>query len=136
MSETMRLFLYWAPRSLTILFILFLGLFALDVFGEDHGFWGTLVALFMHLIPNLVVLTILILAWRWEWIGALLFGGLGGFYILWAWGKFHVSAYFFISGPLFLIAILFLAGWMLRDQIRGEGGAPTQPAAVRTVRQD
>ena len=119
MSESLRLFLFWAPRGLTILFILFLGLFALDVFGEGHGFWGTLVALFMHLIPNMVVLVVLVLAWRWEWIGAVLFAGLGIFYIVWAWGKFHISAYLVISGPLFLVAVLFWVGWMYRNQIRG-----------------
>jgi hypothetical protein len=118
MSETVRRLIFWAPRSLAILFILFLGLFALDVFGEGHGFWGTLVALFMHLIPNLLVLAILVLAWKWEWIGALLFAGLGVFYIVWAWGKVHISAHFVISGPLFLIAILFLVGWVFRSQIR------------------
>jgi hypothetical protein len=115
----MRLLLFWAPRGLTIFFILFLGLFALDVFGHGHGFWDTAVALFMHLIPNMIVLAILILAWKWEWIGALAFAGLGVFYIMWAWGKFHISAYLAISGPLFLIAILFLVGWMVRSQIRG-----------------
>ncbi len=119
MSEKVRLFLFWAPRSLTILFILFLGLFALDVFGEGHGFLGTLFALFMHLIPNFIVLAVLILAWKWEWIGGLLFAGLGVFYIVWAWGRFHISAYFFISGPLFLIAALFMLGWVLRSRIRG-----------------
>jgi hypothetical protein len=119
MSETMRLFLFWAPRSLAILFILFLGLFALDVFGEGLGLWGTLVALFMHLIPNFILLAVLILAWRWEWIGASLFAGLGLFYLVWAWGRFHFSASIFISGPLFVMAVLFLLGWVLRSQIRG-----------------
>lgn len=118
MSESLRQFLFWAPRSITIAFILFLGLFALDVFGEGHGFWQTLVSLLMHLVPNFIVLAILVLAWRWEWIGALLFAGLGVFYIVWAWGKFHISAYFVISGPLFLVAALFLIGWVFRDQIR------------------
>ena len=119
MSESLRLLLFWAPRSLTLLFILFLGLFSLDVFGEGHGFWGTLVALLMHLIPNMIVLVVLVLAWRWEWIGAVLFAGLGIFYIVWGWGKFHISAYVVISGPFFLVAILFLIGWMYRGQIRG-----------------
>lgn len=118
MSESLRQILFWAPRGITIAFILFLGLFALDVFGEGHGFWGTLVALLMHLIPNFIVLAILILAWRWEWIGALLFAGLGVFYIVWTWGRFHISAYFAISGPLFLVAFLFLLGWVFRHQIR------------------
>ena len=34
--------LFWTPRILGILFALFLSMFALDVFGEGYGFWGTL----------------------------------------------------------------------------------------------
>jgi len=33
--------LYWAPRALSVLFIGFLSLFALDVSGEGLGFWQT-----------------------------------------------------------------------------------------------
>ncbi|NNM06852.1 MAG: hypothetical protein HKO65_17280 [Gemmatimonadetes bacterium] len=119
MNDSLRFLLFWTPRGLTILYILFLGLFALDVFGEGHTFWQTLVALFMHLIPNMVVLAILLLAWRWEWIGAVAFAGSGLLYIFWAWGRFHISAYIAISGPLFLVAALFLGGWIWRSQIRG-----------------
>ena len=39
--------LFWTPRALCFLFALFLGLFAMDVFGEGRGVWGTVVALFM-----------------------------------------------------------------------------------------
>jgi len=119
MNQSLKRLLFWGPRGLTILFILFLGLFALDVFGEGYTFWETLVALFMHLIPNMIVALILILAWKWEWIGAVLFAGLGLFYILWSWGRFHISAYFAISGPLFVVAVLFWLGWVYRKEIRG-----------------
>lgn len=42
--------LFWALRELSILFIGFVSLFALDVFQEAHGFWQVLVGLTMHLI--------------------------------------------------------------------------------------
>ncbi len=41
MKRPMKQFLFWSPRVLTILFALFLSLFALDVFGEGYGFWAT-----------------------------------------------------------------------------------------------
>jgi hypothetical protein len=119
MNRSLTRLLYWGPRGLTILFILFLALFALDVFGEGYTFSETVVALFMHLIPNMILAIILIVAWKREWIGAVLFGGMGAFYLFWAWGKFHISAYFLISGPLFLVALLFLTGWVYRAEIRG-----------------
>ena len=118
MNESLRLLLFWAPRGLTILFILFLALFALDVFGEGYNFWDTVVALFMHLIPNMVLALFLVLAWRWEWIGAVLFAGVGIFYIVWSWGRFPFVTYAAISGPLFLVALLFLVGWLYRSEIR------------------
>ena len=118
MNQSLTRLLFWGPRGLTILFILFLALFALDVFGEGQTFWETLVALFMHLIPNMILVLVLILAWRWEWIGAVLFAGFGVFYILWAWGRFPVDVYFVISGPLFLVALLFGVGWVHRAEVR------------------
>ena len=60
----------------------------------------------------------LVLAWKWEWVGAVFFAALGIFYIVWAWGAFHWSAYASISGPLFLLAILFLLGWTYRAELR------------------
>jgi len=118
MTSAAKGLLFWTPRVLTIAFILFLGLFALDVFGEGYGFWGTLVALLMHLIPNFVVLAVLIIAWRWEWVGGVIFLGLGVFYIVETWGRFHWSAYAGISGPLFLIGILFFLNWIFRRKLR------------------
>ena len=54
--------LKWTPRVLTILFILFMAIFALDVFGE-YSFPLILVALFMHLIPNFILIGVLLVAW-------------------------------------------------------------------------
>ena len=73
--------LYWTPRVLCILFALFLSIFALDVFGEGYSVWDTIVALFMHLIPVYMVIAALLVAWRWEWVGAVLFIALGVLYI-------------------------------------------------------
>jgi len=111
--------LIWTPRVLTIAFILFLGLFALDVFSQEQGFSRTVLALLIHLIPNLILLGVLVVAWRREWVGAVIFTGLGVFYLAGTWGRFHWSAYAAISGPLFLAGVLFLLNWIFRDQVRG-----------------
>ena len=119
MKAAVKRSVYWAPRVLGILFAVFISLFALDVFGEAQGLWGTIVALAMHLIPTGIIVLLLLVAWRWEWVGAAVFGMLGILYIYWSWGKFHWSAYLSISGPLFLIGILFLINWMYRSELRG-----------------
>lgn len=120
MTEPARKLLYWTPRVLALAFAAFISIFALDVF-EGHGFWETVVALLMHLIPTAIVLIVVALAWRWEWIGALVFAALGVAYIVTTAGRFHWAAYAFIAGPLFLLAILFGVGWVRRDQLRPQG---------------
>jgi hypothetical protein len=118
MNNLTKQSLYWTPRILCLLFAGFLSIFALDVFSEDHGFWQTVVALLMHLIPSAIVVVLLAIAWRWEWVGAYVFAALGVLYLLMAWGRFPLSVYFTIAGPLFLIAGLFLANWLLRAELR------------------
>jgi hypothetical protein len=104
--------LFWAPRALCILFIAFVSLFALDVFQEGRGFWQTVAALAMHLIPSFVMIAVLAVAWRREWVGTLLFGA---FVVLFAiivrapwWGK----AMFVV--PCVATAWLFLLNWRRR----------------------
>jgi glucose-6-phosphate-specific signal transduction histidine kinase len=101
--------LIWAPRVLCVLFATFLSLFALDVFSEVSGFWRTLGALAMHLIPTGLVLVALAVAWRREGIGGMLFIALGLLYVIVSRGRLHWSAYAVIGGPLILLGILFLA---------------------------
>ena len=114
MNHRVKTLLLWTPRVLTVLFALFISLFALDVFEEGAGLWRTVAALSMHLIPTFVVLFFLVLAWQREWVGAITYVALGFLYLVVAWGRFHWSAYAAISGPLFLIGFMFFASWLYR----------------------
>ena len=118
MNRFVKNSLFWTPRVICIAFALFLSLFAMDVFQEHQG-WDILKALLIHLVPVYLVLGALALAWRWEGVGAVLFTGLGLFYIVMVWDKFGWQAPAFISGPLLLLGGLFLVGWLKRDKIRG-----------------
>jgi hypothetical protein len=115
MSDYSRRILFWAPRALGIAFAVFLSVFALDVFGEGYGFWNTLLALAMHLIPTAIVVVVLVLAWRWEWIGAVLFAAAGTLYLVNTLR--HPDWILLISGPLFLIAALFMISWLKRSEL-------------------
>jgi len=117
MNTPVKHLLFWTPRILGLLFAAFISLFALDVFEEHHGFWQTALALALHLIPTAILLLILGTAWRWEWVGALIFPALGGLYIFHFWGRFPWATYVLISGPLFLLGGLFLVGWLKRTEI-------------------
>jgi hypothetical protein len=106
------------------MFIVFLSAFAVDVFGESLGFWRTMLALTVHLVPSFVLIVALILAWRWEWVGATVYGGAAALYVIMLLSRplppltvklFRIAL---IAGPAFVIAALFLANWLKRDQLR------------------
>jgi len=117
MNKTIKNVLFWTPRFMGILFVLFLSLFSLDVFDMELGFWETLLAWLIHSIPSVVLLVALVLAWKWEWIGALIFIGWAILYLV-AFRDQSLSAYLAISGLPALIGLLFLLGWIWRKQIR------------------
>ena len=109
--------LFWTPRVLCIAFAIFLSMFALDVFNEGYTFGQALVALMIHLIPTAIIVAVLIIAWRWEWVGAALFTVAGLWYLI--SNRAHPNWIVTISGPLFLIAALFLANWFKRAELHG-----------------
>lgn len=86
-------------RSLAIIFIIFISLFALDT-PLGIGF-------FIHLIPSLLLLIILILAWKKPMFGSL-YLLISGFFTF----SFHtyqtLSSFLLISAPPFLLGLLFL----------------------------
>lgn len=125
MSHLSKRCLFWAPRALSIVFVAFLSLFAMDVFSEHLGLWRTALALTMHLIPSFVLIAALILAWRWEWIGAALYAAAGLLYVVWVASMsrpvppaMRLIWALCIAGPAFLIAGLFLANWMKHSELR------------------
>lgn len=99
---------YWSPRIISIIFILFISIFAFDVFGEGYGFPEVLVALFMHLIPSFILIGLTILAWKKPKIGGWFFISLGiGFTIFFNTYR-EIISFLIISGPVFLIGALYL----------------------------
>jgi hypothetical protein len=118
-------FLYWTPRILSIIFIIFLSIFSLDIFGNGYTFWQTVLGLFMHNIPSLVLLIILIISWKHEIVGGIAFILAGILYIITLllrilrnspheWSMLFWSM--MILGPAFLIGILFLINWFKKKR--------------------
>jgi len=113
---TLLLILLWAPRILCILFAIFISFFAFDVFDQGTGFWKTLLALLIHLIPTFLIIIILILSWKRTWIGGISYILIGIAYIIWSSQTGRGSQIIYI--PLFLVGILFLTSWFLRKKIK------------------
>jgi len=76
MTNTLKLF-HWLPRILCIMAILFISLFALDAFSHGESTWDQILGFLMHLIPSFVLIGILLIAWKWEKIGGIIFILLG-----------------------------------------------------------
>lgn len=116
MTATWERFLFWAPRVLAILFAAFLGVFAADVFSETSGFWSTAAALLLHLIPSVLVLLILWIARRREWLGGMFYLAFGVIFLVTSWQTADWVGTVVISAPLLAIAfLLFAHGWLLRS---------------------
>jgi hypothetical protein len=116
MENKVSKFVFWAPRILSIIFVAFMFLMSLDVFDAGLNFWQTLLALFMHNIPALILLVAVIISWKREIAGGIAFilGGL--LYILFALkrtGDWQMAMVWSIpiSETAFIIGGLYLANW-------------------------
>jgi hypothetical protein len=99
--------LFWAPRILAIVAILFMMMFSMDCF--DMGGKDALICLLMHNIPAFIIIAVLVIAWKWELIGGILFIAVsiaGSIYFNWSgnnWGVLIVMTPFLLTGMLFIL---------------------------------
>ncbi len=123
MKTRQKGFIFWAPRILGIIMIFFLALFSLDVFGMSDDPWKVAQGFLIHNIPSFILILLLVISWRWEWIGAICYTLLGLTYYL-SNPTEHWTAYAVISGPLILIGLLFLISWQRgrRNKTTGQSG--------------
>ena len=115
-SPRIQQILWWSPRVLGIGLCLFLSLFALDAFSGEKKFLEALTAFAIHLLPAMAVLAAVVVAWRWEWVGGLVFFVLAIVYAMLTLG--HLSWMLVISGPLVIEGLLFLWSWRHHDRVR------------------
>jgi len=76
MNKTIAI-IHWAPRILCILAILFISMFALDSFDPRLTLWQQVGGFLIHLIPTYILIFFLVVAWKWEWIGGMIFAIIG-----------------------------------------------------------
>lgn len=101
-----------------MIFIAFLALMSLDVFTEGASFWQILVGLLMHNIPVFIFLAVLIIAWKYEIVGGVVFILAGIIYIFFAVARnidnlaMALAWSIQIAGVAFVIGGLFIANWV------------------------
>ena len=128
-TSSVQLF-YWLPRIICILAILFVSMFALDAFSPGLTIWQQLGAFLIHLLPSFILLAFLIVAWKWEYLGGIIFTliGLGLspfiFNLNLHRNNFSVGASFgvvmMITFPFVVVGILFIVSHILKKRNQQE----------------
>lgn len=127
MNKRSAKLLLWTPRILGILVCLFLGLFALDAFEGGKTFFQALPGFAIHVSPMLVLLAVVGVSWRWQWVGGLVFTVLAAGYAYFA--RNHFSWIAGISGPLMIVGVLFFCGWLHHRKLQANASPPRKQMA-------
>jgi len=124
--KTSNSLFYWLPRIICILAILFVSMFALDAFAPGLTIWQQLGDFFIHLIPSFVLLAFLIVAWKWELYGGIIFTiiglGLSPFIFMLNQNRNHFSigaslgVVLMITFPFVVVGILFIISHFLKKK--------------------
>jgi len=121
-SRTIKIY-HWLPCIICILAILFISLFALDAFQPDLSMWQQIGEFLMHLIPSFILTALLIIAWKWELTGGILFAIIGlGFSPVVFMHNYNMNHSIFISLgiiatitlPFIVVGILFISSHFIK----------------------
>jgi len=124
MKTSTRIF-HWLPRVICILAILFVSIFAADAFAPGLTIWQQLGAFFIHLIPSFILVAFLILSWKWEKIGGVIFIllglGLSPFIFQHNYGMnqsigMSLGIILMITFPFFIVGILFIVSHYMKKK--------------------
>ena len=107
--------LLWTPRVLGIAVCAFLGIFALDAFSEGIPLPHVLGDFLIHLLPALVLLGTVAIAWHREWVGAVVFVAAAAWYSFIA--RRHLDWVLGVAGPLLVVGALFAWSWRHHDEL-------------------
>jgi hypothetical protein len=99
---------------------MFLAMFSLDVISPELTLKQIIIGLFMHNIPVLLLLLVLIISWKYEMVGGVVFLLAGLLYIIMmairlSWHTVLPWS-LLIAGPAFFIGILFMINWFQKKE--------------------
>ena len=112
MTGTTARIVLWLPRILGIAVAMFLAVFAFDAFSGQR-IWEAVPDFAVHLLPALIVLGVVAVAWRYPWFGAVAFIGFAALYAVSARRADWIAV---IAGPLVAVGLLFLWSALARPR--------------------
>ena len=107
--------------------ILFISLFTADAFAPELTMWQQIAAFIIHLIPSFILIIFLVIAWRWELIGGIIFTligiGLSPFVYIMNYRMNHsiwmsLGIILSITIPFIIVGILFIINHYNKKKIR------------------
>jgi len=104
----MNKIIYWLPRTIIILLILFMLLLSFDVFGMEGSLLEKIGGFLIHNIPVFVLSLLLFFAWRKERAGGILFILIGLFFTFFFRTYQRIDTFLLISFPPILAGVLFI----------------------------
>ena len=100
-------------------------MFAADSFAPELTFWQQIGGFMMHLIPSFILITLLIVAWKWEYIGGIIFIvialGLSPFVFMLNYNMNHsvgmsLGIIMVITFPFLVVGILFIISHFMKKK--------------------
>ena len=92
-------------------------MFALDVLNDKDSFLKIGLQLLIHLIPSMMLIVILLIAWRWQLIGGIAYILVSALYFIFTMGKEQLSTYVIISGSAAIIGLMFIGDWIINKKV-------------------
>ena len=105
-------YLLWSPRIIAIIFAGLLALFALDAFKMNKSLADQFGDFLVHLLPAVVTIACLVVAWKYRLFGGILFLFLGIVFTFYFGTAQNIYNFLLISVPLFAAGVLFLLSAM------------------------
>ncbi|MFH1120623.1 MAG: hypothetical protein V1775_12440 [Bacteroidota bacterium] len=124
MKASIRAF-HWLPRILCILAILFISMFALDAFAPGLTIIQQIGGFLIHLIPSFILLALLLVAWKREYTGGIIFTiiGLGMSPLIFRhnYNMNHsigmsLGIILMITFPFVVVGVLFILSYFLKKK--------------------
>jgi hypothetical protein len=121
--------IHWAPRVAAILIIFFVSLFSLDVFDMEASPLELLGGFLVHNIPSIVLIVLLIFAWKRPVVGFVAFLVAAAlFAIFFVRGIYSLPNLLLFVFPILLVAFLFYIDWKwLKPQPPAQVDTAVQP---------
>lgn len=113
--------IHFAPRIAAIAIIFFVSLFSLDVFDMEGTPLQLAGAFLLHNLPSIVMIVLLVFAWKRPQVGFIAFLLAGLFFLRFIFSQGGLGHFLLFSGPLLLISAMFYLDWRWKY--------PSEPAA-------